>query len=849
MFDKDNKFGFINNNNESNNNNLEGLDNIKTDINNIKSDVDKLNTQYKDIVNKVENGNICNNVEPELMDMPRIYFSEGTLPTTKTSTTMRFDYYSKTHEEHGYVDIKCQGSSSMSYNKKNFTIKLYKEQEKTNNLKMNFKNWGKQSKFVLKANWIDITHARNIVCARIWSNIVKSRTNYNNLPELLKTSPNQGVIDGFPVLVFANGIYQGRYTLNIPKDKWTFNMDDSLSTHCILQGENYISGCFRKTTNIAGGGINGDGWSDELHDIVPETIKTRWNECINFVMNSSDEEFKNNLNTYFDLESLIDYLIYHIVICGLDAFGKNQIYLTYDGIKWIASSYDMDSTWGLYSDGSKFVEYNYSRKQFEDYNGNGNLLYIRLQELFISSIKNRYNYLRKNILSVSNMINEFEKFVQVCPKDIIEEDYAITTGEGNFTRIPLVDANNIQQIRKYIVDRLNYCDDYISSLTNPIKCTKISFDTTQLNITSYDSQKLAINVTPSNTTDDIIWSVSPDGICSIDKEGNIKAIKNGNCMITATCGTQTATCNIIVNINSISFIKYTCDTSIDKSPTFLPNKWNIGDFELIYIYKNTDESITKQINVKKSDINVNNYIASLSSSKLSEFTNLTEGIWNVEIKEVSGYYNIQQFNNINENIRSLSYFDGTSLINMPLFKNTSIVTLPNILFTGGSLDSVLASSSITSYDNQIQADNVITALKFFQGNKSLTNIVATLPVVQKINDFCSGCTELIEVELTTSEKLQNLSGAFYGCTKLKTITISDISGITSADVITTNCTSLNLIKIKKGTVDSLNLLFNKLNNNAASNCTIDISECSEDVKNGCNKTIATSKGWTVKETA
>ena len=48
MFDKDNKFGFISNNNESNNN-IEGLDNIKTDINNIKGEVDKLNTQYKDI--------------------------------------------------------------------------------------------------------------------------------------------------------------------------------------------------------------------------------------------------------------------------------------------------------------------------------------------------------------------------------------------------------------------------------------------------------------------------------------------------------------------------------------------------------------------------------------------------------------------------------------------------------------------------------------------------------------------------------------------------------------------------------------------------------------------------------
>lgn len=66
MFDKDNKFGFINNN-ENSNNNIEGLDKVKTDINNIKGDlgdeeltttnkdvkgaINEVNAQYKDIAN------------------------------------------------------------------------------------------------------------------------------------------------------------------------------------------------------------------------------------------------------------------------------------------------------------------------------------------------------------------------------------------------------------------------------------------------------------------------------------------------------------------------------------------------------------------------------------------------------------------------------------------------------------------------------------------------------------------------------------------------------------------------------------------------------------------------------
>lgn len=54
MFDKDNKFGFIINNNESNNN-IEGLDKVKTDINNIKDEVNEINAQYKDIANLTKN--------------------------------------------------------------------------------------------------------------------------------------------------------------------------------------------------------------------------------------------------------------------------------------------------------------------------------------------------------------------------------------------------------------------------------------------------------------------------------------------------------------------------------------------------------------------------------------------------------------------------------------------------------------------------------------------------------------------------------------------------------------------------------------------------------------------------
>lgn len=507
-----------------------------------------LNTQYKDIASKFENGTIGNTIEPQLMDMPRIYFSEGTLPTSKTATMLKFDYYSKTKEYHGWAEIKCQGTSSMSYPKKNFTINLYKDKDKAKKLKIDFKGWGAQSKFCLKANWIDITHARNVVSAKIWGDVVKTRNDYTNLPELLRTSPNQGAIDGFPIIVYGNGGYQGRYTLNIPKDKWMSNMDDTLDTHGILCGENYVGACFRALPVI-----DGTDWTDELHDVVPAAIKTSWTNVVNFVMTSSDDEFKANLGNYINVNSLIDYLLYGIVSTGLDAFGKNQIYFTYDGSKWIASMYDMDSTWGLWWNGSKFVATDYAREDFQDLKdeGNGvakqgNLLYLRLQQLFIPQLKTRYAELRKDVLSASHIIQKFEEFNDVCPKDIVQEDYASTTGAGKFTGIPSKTTNNIQQLRSYINARLTYVDGYINALQEAIPCTNITLNNTTLSFTTDAAQTLTATVTPTDTTDTVVWSVSPTGFATVDN-GVVTPIKNGTCVITATCGTKSATCNVTVS--------------------------------------------------------------------------------------------------------------------------------------------------------------------------------------------------------------------------------------------------------------------------------------------------------------
>lgn len=486
-------------------------------------------------------------IEPAQDDVPIVFFG-GDLPQTKTDTVMPFKYVSKSKTVSGYVETKAQGNSSMSYPKKNQTVKMYADEALEDSVKVDFKGWGAQKKHVYKANWIDLTHARNIVSAQLWGDVVKSRANYLELPEFLRTSPNQGAIDGFPALVYANGVYQGRYTINIPKDAWMANMDDSLDEHCILCGENYTSGCFRATANI-----DGNDWTDEIHDTVPTAIKTRWNEVINFVMNSTDEEFKANLSNYFYVDSLIDYLLFGLATCHLDGFGKNQIYMTYDGQKWIATMYDMDSTWGLYWNGSKFVASDYARTSYEDYassasSGDGNLLYIRLEKLFYEEIQARWVELKAGALSYSNIMTRFERFIGIVPPHIVKEDYASTTGGGSFTGIPSQNTNHIQQIRSFAIARQTWTDEYVAALTpaEEIPCTGITLDQTTLTFTGEGTQTLTATVTPSDTTDAVTWSSDDSSIASVSN-GVVTAKANGSATITATCGEYSATCAVTVS--------------------------------------------------------------------------------------------------------------------------------------------------------------------------------------------------------------------------------------------------------------------------------------------------------------
>ena len=352
--------------------------------------------------------------------------------------------------------LKWQGSSSLSYPKKNYTMQLLKEgTDKKNKVELD-EGWGKQSKYCLKANWIDFSQMRNVVSGQIYSEIVNSR----GFDDEQGALANGGAVDGFPIVIFINGDFQGLYTLNIPKDKWMFGMeddeedDDVVTKHAILAGDGWTDGAKLKepiNADYVSSGVELEYYSTE------ETIGDAWvvesfNNMVNFVNANDGEAFRNGIGEFVNVDRTIDSMLYTWFILAADNTAKNILWVTYDGIHWYSSMYDMDGTWGIAWNG-QLSEGN-SDLQLSWYTLSCNELWRKIFVNFNEEITKRYFELRTSVLSKENMKEKFTAFSNKISSIVVEAE------QEKWTTVPGQETNNLAQIHDYIDMRCDVMDRY-----------------------------------------------------------------------------------------------------------------------------------------------------------------------------------------------------------------------------------------------------------------------------------------------------------------------------------------------------------------------------------------------------
>ena len=401
------------------------------------------------IIEKIKNAS-PKIIEPANDDIPTIFIS-GTIPDSKSYVAGELEYVSKTTKFHAYTYIKLQGNSTLRLPKKNYTVNLYSDENRNVRLNKEFKNWGFHNNFVLKADYNDILHARNVVGAKLWSKVVQSRSDYDALPEELKNSPNHGAIDGFPVRVYINGAYNGLYNWEIPKCDWMVGMNSANANHVLLSAEFNDNGDVNYQYNPCNFNTLWDG-NKKYFDVEVGENSAELVSSLNAVIESIINDDSVALEQSLDIKSAIDYFIFQEIILGTDGLAKNMLLATYDMSKWYLSAYDMDSTFDLDWNG-EILEYYDSDMPDEPYNNQFSSLLQYISDNYWAAYIERYTELRKSVLSYSSIIEEFEKYIGVYGEDVYIQDAAI------YPDIPSVTDNTLNSLRNFVSDRLEYLDD------------------------------------------------------------------------------------------------------------------------------------------------------------------------------------------------------------------------------------------------------------------------------------------------------------------------------------------------------------------------------------------------------
>lgn len=408
--------------------------------------------------------------KPEKYGIPVLYLWGSNIlslkdksKTLKNEVTYKFPKY---HVQGTVKNFKVQGASSAGFPKKNYTLNLDQDFEA-------FSGFGKQHKYVIKANYLDASQSLNVVNAKLWGKIRATHyqvsdalqdnagnylTDNNGNHIIAETDPqlsiggNYGAVDGFPIAVYINDQYWGLYTFNIPKDDWMAKMPkQSEERYAIVDAIWDPQGAFKQETNF----------KDQMELQFCSTKDSQWamdsvNALIRAVMATYDtaDAFNQAVSPMLDLDSAMDYYIYSVLVDNDDGIFRNYLLQTFSDGKWYFAAYDLDTTFGRTPD---FWDHMLAKSDTDDWRDHGvtfenvtnaNRLFYQLWKFYKDEILKRTKALIEGPMSESAVDTAFVDFVRHIPVKAFDAELDV------WPYTPNTSVDNVNRIGRWYMQRI-----------------------------------------------------------------------------------------------------------------------------------------------------------------------------------------------------------------------------------------------------------------------------------------------------------------------------------------------------------------------------------------------------------
>ena len=412
--------------------------------------------------------------KPDNYDIPILYLYGGDITSLQSKTDSLSDGISYSFPQFNISGnlkkIKVQGASSATLAKKNYTLQLDHSVEI-------FPEYGKQKKYVIKADMTDFSHVRNTGCAQLWGKVRQTRVKaddaikLNDTDYLVDNSGNHivgesdpqlsiggtyGAVDGFPIAVYINDRYWGLYSFNVPKDAWMAKMSSHSEDEAIVSTD---WTALDKTIRLDGTdmeiefcGTKDTAWVFSSINALIDALKASY---------TTKEAFDQEIDKHLDVNSAIDYYVYSAAIGNTDGVLRNYLFQTWNRMKWYIAAYDLDMTFGRTPDLPDWVS--------PVYNGDnnrrggttltnlagGNRLFHQLWKFHKADIIAQYKELVAGPLSSGAVSTLLTNFADPIPDALLAQE------DKTWPQTQLSGTNNLSQIRWWYMEHINFLTNSI----------------------------------------------------------------------------------------------------------------------------------------------------------------------------------------------------------------------------------------------------------------------------------------------------------------------------------------------------------------------------------------------------
>lgn len=394
-------------------------------------------------------------------------YGDTTNMTLETPVTMRIKYTSTNEDKYGqsfdlpYCQVNWQGTSSLQYVLKNFTARL-KDENMADYYYTPYPNGVPETTFCFKADYMESSHSRNVGLAKFVNACLYDEKN----PAQLKNSNIRNTVDGFPTLLYINDEFQGVYNFNLDRystKSFGYTSDTTL-VYEVSANSDTTAGAFYKWTQSSGKSQL-DYYKSDFECVYPPTRSAGNDDMaelirlVEWVNDSSDEDFKDNIDRYFNLQYLLRYFLYVYVVGAVDSLGKNMKLTSWDGLIWYPQVYDADTTIGL--DNTGFLKFDMDIEMGDEgvFNTTGSQLWKRVQLLFKAELEAQYALMRQKYFTEENMMKYIlEEQILKIPAIYYNKDMQTKYLDFGSSYLYALHGSSEHHIRKWLRERLIYCD-------------------------------------------------------------------------------------------------------------------------------------------------------------------------------------------------------------------------------------------------------------------------------------------------------------------------------------------------------------------------------------------------------